>query len=81
MITKNKEIRDAVMKFCQARLSPPLDVYKRQALESSQINCVDGSVLFASLLRSINIEPILVRTPGHMFVGYYTCLLYTSRCV
>lgn len=38
------------------------------ALESSQINCVDGSVLFASLLRAINIEPILVRTPGHMFV-------------
>ncbi|MCD8184360.1 MAG: hypothetical protein LUE99_16235 [Bacteroides sp.] len=42
------------------------------ALESSQINCVDGSVLFASLLCAINIEPILVRTPGHMFVGYYT---------
>ena len=42
------------------------------ALESSQINCVDGSVLFASLLRAINMEPILVRTPGHMFVGYYT---------
>ena len=39
------------------------------ALDSSQINCVDGSVLFASLLRSINIDPILVRTPGHMFVG------------
>lgn len=42
------------------------------ALESSQINCVDGTVLFASLLRAINIDPILVRTPGHMFVGYYT---------
>lgn len=42
------------------------------ALESSQINCVDGSVLFASLLRAINIDPILIRTPGHMFVGYYT---------
>ncbi|WP_303010190.1 hypothetical protein [uncultured Bacteroides sp.] len=42
------------------------------ALDSSQINCVDGSVLLASLLRAINIEPILVRTPGHMFVGYYT---------
>lgn len=41
------------------------------SLESSQINCVDGSVLFASLLRAINIDPILVRTPGHMFVGYY----------
>lgn len=42
------------------------------ALNSSQINCVDGTVLFASLLRAINIEPILIRTPGHMFVGYYT---------
>jgi len=41
------------------------------ALESSQVNCVDGSVLFASLLRAINIDPILVRIPGHMFVGYY----------
>ncbi len=42
------------------------------AMESSQVNCVDGSVLFASLMRAVNIEPILVRTPGHMFVGYYT---------
>lgn len=42
------------------------------ALNASQINCVDGSVLFASLLRAINIEPILIRIPGHMFVGYYT---------
>lgn len=42
------------------------------ALKSSQINCVDGSVLFASLLRAINIDPVLVRLPGHMFVGYYT---------
>lgn len=42
------------------------------ALEAAQINCVDGSVLFASLLKAININPILVRIPGHMFVGYYT---------
>ena len=42
------------------------------ALASAQINCVDGSVLFASLLKAININPILVRIPGHMFVGYYT---------
>lgn len=41
-------------------------------LNSSQINCVDGSVLFASLLRAINITPVLVQMPGHMFVGYYT---------
>ena len=42
------------------------------ALNSSQINCVDGSVLFASLMRAINIDPVLVRIPGHMFVGFYT---------
>lgn len=42
------------------------------ALNSSQINCVDGSVLFASLLRAINITPVLVQMPGHMFVGFYT---------
>ena len=36
------------------------------ALESSQINCVDGSVLLASLLKAININPILVRIPAHV---------------
>ena len=41
------------------------------AMASSQINCVDGSALFASLLRAINITPVLVQLPGHMFVGYY----------
>lgn len=48
------------------------------ALESAQINCVDGSALFASLLKAININPILVRIPGHMFVGYYTDLSHTD---
>jgi len=42
------------------------------ALNTSQINCVDGSVLFASLLRAINITPVLIQIPRHMFVGYYT---------
>lgn len=49
------------------------------ALESSQVNCVDGSVLFASLLRAINIDPILVRMPGHMFVGYYLDKKHSKR--
>ena len=48
------------------------------ALASAQINCVDGSVLFASLLKAININPILVRVPGHMFVGYYTDVSHTD---
>lgn len=41
------------------------------AIETSQINCVDGSLMFASLLKAINIDPILIKTPTHMFVGYY----------
>jgi hypothetical protein len=42
-----------------------------QSIASQQANCVDGSVLFASLLYKIGIQPVLVHKPGHMFVGYY----------
>jgi len=42
-----------------------------QSIASQQANCVDGSVLFASLLYKIGINPVLVQKPGHMFVGYY----------
>lgn len=42
-----------------------------QSINNSQANCVDGSVLFASILRQIGIEPILVLVPGHMFMGFY----------
>ncbi len=48
------------------------------ALSSAQINCVDGSVLFASLLKAVNINPILIRVPRHMFVGYYTDKSHTN---
>jgi hypothetical protein len=42
-----------------------------QSINNSQANCVDGSVLFASILRQIGIEPVLVLVSGHMFVGFY----------
>jgi hypothetical protein len=42
-----------------------------QSLANTQANCVDGSVLVASLLRKISIEPFLVTIPGHMYVGFY----------
>jgi hypothetical protein len=42
-----------------------------QTLTNTQANCVDGSVLFASILRKISIEPFLVTVPGHMYVGFY----------
>jgi hypothetical protein len=41
-----------------------------ESINNTQANCVDGSVLFASVLRKIGLEPILVTIPGHMFVGF-----------
>ncbi len=41
-----------------------------QSWRNTQANCVDGSVLFASILRKIDIAPVLVSVPGHMFLGF-----------
>jgi hypothetical protein len=42
-----------------------------QSVAMTQANCVDGTVLFASLLRKIGINPALVTKPGHMYLGFY----------
>ncbi|MFO1007603.1 MAG: hypothetical protein U0929_16695 [Planctomycetaceae bacterium] len=42
-----------------------------ESLNNFQANCVDGSVLMASLLRKIGIEPFLVMVPGHCYMGFY----------
>jgi hypothetical protein len=42
-----------------------------ESLDNAQANCVDGSVLFASLLRKIGLEPFLVLEPTHCYVGFY----------
>jgi hypothetical protein len=42
-----------------------------QSLDASQANCVDGTVLFAALLRKIGLHPCLVLVPGHMFLAFY----------
>jgi hypothetical protein len=42
-----------------------------ESINNSQANCVDGSVLFASLLRKINIEPVLIFLPTHCYLGFY----------
>lgn len=41
-----------------------------ESLSMTQANCVDGSVLLASVLRKIDIAPVLVLVPGHMFLGF-----------
>lgn len=39
-------------------------------VQSSQANCVDGSVLVASILRKIGIDAYLVMVPGHCLLGF-----------
>ena len=41
-----------------------------EAVAAKQANCVDGTVLFASILRKINITPYLVLVPGHMYLAF-----------
>ena len=41
-----------------------------ESWENAQANCVDGSVLLASVLRKIDLDPSLVLVPGHMFVAF-----------
>lgn len=40
-------------------------------VNNQQANCVDGSVLFVSLLRKIDIESNLILVPGHCYMGFY----------
>jgi hypothetical protein len=42
-----------------------------ESINNGQANCVDGSVLLASLLRKIDIEPCLVYVPGHCYLAFY----------
>lgn len=42
------------------------------AVKTRQANCVDGSIVFASILRKIGIHTTLFLTSNHCFLGYYT---------
>jgi len=42
-----------------------------QSLHDQGANCVDASVLFASIFRRIGLRPVLVFKPGHCFVAVY----------
>lgn len=42
-----------------------------QSVRDHGANCVDASVLFASVLRKIGLRPVLLFRPGHCFTGFY----------
>lgn len=41
------------------------------SIKTAQANCVDGSVLLASVFLKLGLSPFLVCVPGHMFMGVY----------
>ncbi len=43
-----------------------------ESIEMKQANCVDGSVLVASILRKIGIDVFLFVTPNHCYLGFFT---------
>ena len=82
LITKNTEVRKAVMKFCQARLSPPLigQIIAESSLDAPEEyyrNVYDEYVERRKcLIDGLNLIPG-VYSPIPMG-AFYTCLLYTS---
>jgi hypothetical protein len=42
----------------------------REALANKSANCIDGTVLMASLLEAASLNPALVLVPGHAFLGW-----------
>ena len=44
----------------------------RESLAGSAANCIDGTVLFASLLESFSLSPAIIVIPGHAFVAWET---------
>lgn len=49
-----------------------------KSIKTSQANCVDGTVVFASILRRIGISTKIVLVPGHCFLGFYTNSKYSD---
>ena len=44
----------------------------RESLTGRAANCIDGTVLFASLLEGCSLNPAIVLVPGHAFVAWET---------
>jgi hypothetical protein len=67
------------IKYSDVSTSPPNEGvasqsvrFLEESIESGQANCVDGSVLMASILRKIGLNTHLVMVPGHCFLAFDT---------
>ena len=44
----------------------------RECIDGKMGNCIDATLLFASLLEGISLNPVVALVPGHAFVGWQT---------
>ncbi len=44
--------------------------FPQEVLETKNANCIEGVILFASILEAIGINPLIVLIPGHAFLGW-----------
>jgi hypothetical protein len=44
----------------------------RESLANTSANCIDGTVLMASVLEAASLNPAIVLVPGHAFLGWET---------
>ena len=44
--------------------------YPAASLQEASANCIDGTVLMASALEAIGLQPLIVLVPGHAFLGW-----------
>jgi len=42
-----------------------------ESIDTSQANCIDGTVMMASLFMKIGLNPVIITVPGHAYVGVY----------
>ncbi len=42
----------------------------RESIDQQSANCIDGTVLLASLMEGVSLNPAIVLIPGHAFVGW-----------
>ncbi len=43
-----------------------------EVLASTNAQCLEGTLLFATMMEAIGIKPIIIVVPGHAFVGWHT---------
>jgi len=41
-----------------------------EVLKSTNAQCIEGAILFATLIEAIGVKPYVIRIPGHAFVGW-----------